>query len=137
MRQAYPRVIPPDQAGRGFSLAGSNFGGNLLGVPGERYVNNTAQTRLPHVRLFSQVGPVVLFVAALYYRFARHDALRFYVFFGAAAIVAFSTFFATVTTDLICSSLNSSRDPLFFGVGLDAACALTDSTRHLFPFHDI
>jgi hypothetical protein len=64
MRQAYPRVIPPDQAGRGFSLAGSNFGGTLLGVPGERYVNNTAQTRLPHVRLFSQVGPVVLFVAA-------------------------------------------------------------------------
>jgi hypothetical protein len=40
------------------------------------------------VRLFSQVGPVVLFIAALYYRFARHDALRFYVFFGAAAIVA-------------------------------------------------
>jgi|HubBroStandDraft_6_1064221.scaffolds.fasta_scaffold82496_3 hypothetical protein len=36
----------------------------------------------------SQVGPVVLFVAAMYYRFARHDALRFYVFFGAAAIVA-------------------------------------------------
>ena len=31
---------------------------------------------------------MVLFVAALYYRFARHDALMFYVFFGAAAIVA-------------------------------------------------
>jgi hypothetical protein len=41
-----------------------------------------------HVRLFCQVGPVMLFVAALYCRFARHDALRFYVFFGAAAIVA-------------------------------------------------
>ena len=40
------------------------------------------------MRLFSQVGPVVLFVAAMYYRFARHDALRFYLFFGAAAIVA-------------------------------------------------
>jgi hypothetical protein len=47
------------------------------------------------VRLFSQVGPVVLFVAALYYRFARHDALRFYVFFGAAAIVACFYLFAT------------------------------------------
>ena len=40
------------------------------------------------MRLFSQVGPVVLFVAAIYCRFVRHDALRFYVFFGAAAIVA-------------------------------------------------
>jgi hypothetical protein len=51
------------------------------------------------VRLFSQVGPVVLYVAALYYRFARHDALRFYVFFGAAAIVACFYLFVTATTE--------------------------------------
>ena len=82
------QVNPRGPHGRGFSLAGGNFGGTLLGVPCERHVNNTAQPRLFHVRLFSQVGPVVLFVAALYYRFARHDALSFYVFFGAAAIVA-------------------------------------------------
>ena len=88
MSQISPRVSPPDQAGRDFSLAGGNFGGTLLGVPCEGHVNNTARSRLFHVRLFSQVGPIVLFVAALYYRFARHDALSFYVFFGAAAIVA-------------------------------------------------
>jgi len=40
---------------------------------------STADTRLRtrlsfFVRLFSQVGPVVLFVAALYYRFVRYDA---------------------------------------------------------------
>ncbi len=59
------------------------------------------------MRLFSQVGPVVLLVAALYYRFARHDPLRFYVFFGAAAIVACFYLFATATTDLICNRQNS------------------------------
>jgi hypothetical protein len=58
------------------------------------------------VRLFSRVGPVVLFVAALYYRFARHDALRFYVFFGLRPSLRASTFFATATTDLIFDLLN-------------------------------
>jgi hypothetical protein len=42
MRQAYPRVSPPEQAGRGFSLAGGNFGGTLLGVPCESHVKRVA-----------------------------------------------------------------------------------------------
>ena len=38
MRQVNPRGPP----GRGFSLAGGNFGGTLLGVPCERHVNRVA-----------------------------------------------------------------------------------------------
>ena len=71
---------------RAASCAGVNFQPRAASLQNSWLFQHPA--RLFHVRLFSQVGPVVLFVAALYYRFARHDALRFYVFFGAAAIIA-------------------------------------------------
>jgi hypothetical protein len=39
------------------------------------------------MKLALQAALVVLLAIAIYYRFVRHDALKYYLFFGACAVV--------------------------------------------------